>query len=264
VDLADLARRCDVVFVVVIDDEQVTSVVSALLAVMGRTKTVIVTSTVLPATVVDLSEYSRQRGVALVDAPVSGGDVKSNIGGLTVLVGGDVAEIERCRPLFEGIGNQIFHLGPVGAGSVGKLVNNVLTMGGIVLELEAMELAAAYGITEDSAIEFISASSGNTHGIQVWGRYDRLRQNHTLAGTPAMYELTAKDLRTAAKAAGHKGVTLPITTTMGELIGPKLIERDRLLAAAGPLPPLPTCSVCGEELEYRDRAKGAHPDCLRS
>lgn len=261
VDLADLAARCEVVAVVVLDDKQVSSVVGALMDDPGRIETIIVSSTVLPETVIKLGERAAEAGVAFVDAPVSGGAEKSGLGTLTVLVGAGDADMKRCSPIFDAIGSIVFHVGPVGAGSAGKLVNNLLAMGQYVVQVEAMQLADAYGISEDAAVEFITVSAGDSHGIRTWGRYDRLRTTHTLAGTPAMYEMTAKDLRYAALAGGQRNVTLPITAMLAEVIGPKLIARDALLASRGGIRPEKLCRVCGQELAYPFLATGAHPHC---
>jgi 3-hydroxyisobutyrate dehydrogenase-like beta-hydroxyacid dehydrogenase len=260
-DLADLAAQCAAVLVVVLDDHQVTTVVDGLAAAPGQMGTVIITSTVMPETVQALAARLAPAGIALVDAPVSGGAEKSALGTLTVLVGGTEQDMLRCRPVIDAIADRVFHVGPVGAGSAAKLVNNVLALGGYVLQVEAMQLAEAYGITEDSAVEFITVSAGDSHGIRTWGRYDRLRRTHTLAGTPAMYDMLGKDLRAAAVAAGKQGVSLPITATLGEVIGPKMLQRDKVLEARGGLRPERLCPACGQELAAPFLEAGRHPHC---
>ena len=113
-DLAMLARACDVVFLVVVSDEQVKEVAGALLEAGGRIKTIVVCSTVLPETVIQLGEQATLSGVALVDAPVSGGAEKSSLSALTIIIGGAQADVERCQVLFEAMGSHIFHVGPIG------------------------------------------------------------------------------------------------------------------------------------------------------
>jgi len=260
-DLDDLAARCDAVLVVVLDDAQVTGVVDAMAATPGRLRTVVVTSTVMPETVQELAARLEPLGVALVDAPVSGGAEKSALGTLTVLIGAEPADIARCAPIIDAIAANVFHVGPVGAGSAGKLVNNLLALGGYYLQVEAMQLAEAYGITEDDAVEFITVSAGDSHGIRTWGRYDRLRRTHTLAGTPAMYDMLGKDLRAAATAAARAGVTLPVTTTIGGLIGPTMRVRDQRIDERGGLRPEVLCPGCGQELAVPFLTAGRHPQC---
>lgn len=261
VSLEALADQCDTVIVVVVDDRQVRQVVRQLLAHPGKLKSIIVSATVLPGTVSDLAEEAAAQGIALLDAPVTGGAEKASRGILTILVGGTPEAVEQCRPVFEAFGANIFHLGPPGAGSVGKLVNNLLSIGGNVLLLEAMDLARAYGVSEDSVTEFVTTGAGDSRGLRTWGRIDRARRSHTLAGTPAIYEIFAKDVRTAAKAAGERGVTLPVAAGIGMMIGQKFRERDQYLADNDMLGPIPTCRICGQELAAPFRTAGLHPEC---
>jgi 3-hydroxyisobutyrate dehydrogenase-like beta-hydroxyacid dehydrogenase len=257
----ELAASCDVACLVVVNDRQVEDVVTQLLRAPGRVRTVIVNSTVLPRTVMDLDERARAAGLALVDAPVSGGGEKGELGTLTVMIGGDEAAVTRCWPIFETMGSNLFHVGPVGAGSAGKLVNNLLSLGSHALQLEAMQLAGAYGISEDAVTRFVTVSAGDSRGIRTWGRLDRIRRTHTLAGTPEIYEIFAKDVRSAAVAAGHRSLTLPVAAVIGELIGAKMAARDRLLEAQEAVSPLPRCAVCNQELAAPFREAGTHPEC---
>src|SRR5580658_8496650 len=117
--LEALSEQCDVVIVVVVNDKQVNQVVGDLLRHPGKTHTIIVSSTVLPTTVIALGEQARAIGVDLIDAPVSGGAEKASRGIITVLIGGDEGPVQRCWPLFQAFGKGLFHIGPVGAGSAG-------------------------------------------------------------------------------------------------------------------------------------------------
>jgi len=256
-----LDEACDTVILVVVDDHQVREVTGRLLANSGKLKSIIVSATVLPGTVSDLADEAAKQGIALLDAPVTGGAEKASRGIITILVGGTPEAVEQNRPVLEAFGMNIFHLGPAGAGSAGKLVNNLLSLGGNILLLEAMELARAYGITEDSVTEFVTTGAGDSRGLRTWGRIDRARRSHTLAGTPAIYEIVAKDVKTAAKAAGERGVTLPVTAGIGVMIGQKYRERDQFLAENDLLGPIPLCEICGQELAAPFRAAGVHPEC---
>ncbi|WP_176593969.1 NAD(P)-dependent oxidoreductase [Sphingobium sp. EM0848] len=256
-----LAADCDTAILVVVDDAQVRQVVGQLLARPGSLKSIIVSATVLPGTVSDLAEEAAKQGIALLDAPVTGGAEKASRGIITILVGASAEAMAQCRPVFEAFGANIFHLGPPGAGSAAKLVNNLLSIGGNILLLEAMDLARAYGITEDAVTEFVSTGAGDSRGLRTWGRLDRARRSHTLAGTPEIYEIFAKDVRVAAKAAGARGVTLPVAAGIGMMIGQKFRERDKFLADNDMLGPIPTCRICGQELAAPFRAAGTHPEC---
>ncbi|HLZ99653.1 MAG TPA: NAD(P)-dependent oxidoreductase, partial [Steroidobacteraceae bacterium] len=221
--LQALADQCDVAIVVVVDDKQVDQVMNELLHHPGKLRTIIVSSTVLPTTVIALAERARAAGIDLIDAPVSGGAEKASRGIITVLVGGEEEPVRRCWPIFQAFGKSLFHVGPVGAGSAGKLVNNLLSLGGNMLILEGMQLARAYGISEEAVTEFVAVSAGDSRNIRTWGRHDRARRSHHLGGTDAIHEIFAKDVKTAARAAALRGVTLPIAAT----IGATMIEKTK-------------------------------------
>jgi len=207
-------------------------------------------------------DVAKARGVSAIDAPVSGGAEKASAGTITVLIGGEQAAVQRCWRIFESFGKGLFHLGPIGAGSAGKLVNNLLSLGGNILILEAMQLADSYGISEDAVTEFITLGTGDSRNIRTWGRIDRARRSHTLAGTPAIYEIFSKDVKAAAMAAGQRGVVLPIAAGIGAMMADKMKARDQFLEARGLIVPLPRCTVCNQELATPYRKAGVHPECM--
>jgi 3-hydroxyisobutyrate dehydrogenase-like beta-hydroxyacid dehydrogenase len=259
--VGEVAQLSDIIIIVVIDDRQVTDVVGQILRNPGRAKYIVISSTVLPATCMSLGEQAKAVGLSVVDAPVSGGAEKAISGIITVLVGGEDAAVKTCWPVLQSFGKHLFHLGPLGAGSAGKLITNLLTLGGNMLQLEAMQFAAAHGITEDAVTAFLPMTTADSRGLRTWGRYDRMRRTHTLAGTPAMYDIFSKDMKVAAKAAGQRGLVLPIVSAISAMIIEKARARDEHLAAQGPTDPIPRCRVCTLELAYPFREAGLHPEC---
>jgi 3-hydroxyisobutyrate dehydrogenase len=260
--LETLADQCQVAIVVVVTDEQVNHVVGEFLKHPGRLQTIIISSTILPSTVVALEAQARKIGLDVVDAPVSGGAEKAESGIITILVGGEQRAVKRCWPILQSFGKDIFHIGPAGAGSTGKLITNMMSVGTNMLLLEAMQLGDTYGITEDSVTEFLPHTTADSRVIRTWGRYDRLRRSHTLAGTPAMYDIFAKDMKLAAKAAGQRGVTLPIVAAMSSMIKEKAQARDKFLEERGMTGETQRCPVCTLELAYAYRKAGYHPECM--
>jgi 3-hydroxyisobutyrate dehydrogenase-like beta-hydroxyacid dehydrogenase len=212
--------------------------------------------------VVALDAQARKIGLDIVDAPVSGGTEKAQSGIITILVGGEQRAVTKCWPILQAFGKDIFHIGPAGAGSTGKLITNMMSLGTNMLLLEAMQLGDAYGITEDSVTEFLPHTTADSRGIRTWGRYDRMRRSHTLAGTPAMYDIFSKDMKIAAKAAGQRGVILPIAAAMSSMIKEKARARDKLLEERGMTAETQRCPVCTLELAYAYRKAGYHPECM--
>lgn len=147
--VADLAARSEVVLVMVRDDEQVRAVVTGpdgVLAGAPQGTVVAVHSTVRPDTAVELADRCAQRGIALLDAPVSGGAGGAREGRLALLVGGDADAVERARPVLDLLGDLVVHLGPVGAGTRAKLARNLVHFVGFAAAAEAQRLAEAAGI----------------------------------------------------------------------------------------------------------------------
>jgi 3-hydroxyisobutyrate dehydrogenase-like beta-hydroxyacid dehydrogenase len=258
---ADLAARADLTAVVVLDDDQVRSAVRSMLPTIKPGAIIMVNSTVLPSTVRGLREEAVAVGADLIDAGVAGGGEKSNLGTLTVMVGGGDGAVSRAWPAIESFSAHPFHLGGVGAGVAGKLVNNILSLAGYALILEAMQLGAAYGLTEEKITEFVTRGGGDSRMIRTWGRQDRLRRERAHLDKAARYNYFVKDVRDAAIAAGEQHVILPLVSAASQLIPSKLEERDAMLAALEETPDVPRCSVCNQELSRTYQEAGLHPEC---
>ena len=258
----ELARASDVVIVVVTDDEQVSAVVRQMLPYVRQATVFVVCSTVLPATVTTLAEDARAAGADVIDAGVAGGREKADLGTLTVMIGGTDASVARCRPVIEGFSTNPFHLGPVGAGVAGKLVNNALSQAGLALAMEAMRLGVAYGLTEDQITRIVTLSGGDSKVIRTWGRYDRVRRTFW-TGRPRdeVYHYLTKDLRNAAIAAGQRHLVLPLIASAGQLLPGMYAERDAELAGHD-VEHLPRCTRCHQELSVTYRERGVHPECV--
>lgn len=255
-----LVAQSRVVSIVVVNDEQVNDVGGRVVAAAVPGTVILIHSTVRPSTAVALAERARPKKVSVLDVAVSGGSEKADRGTLTLMIGGDEDAVRACRPLLEAIGERIFHLGPVGSGLASKLVNNLIAVGSYALQLEAMELAAAYGITEDTVTTVVAASQGDNRGIRTWGRHDRKRRARRAEGVD-WSERMGRDLEEAAIAAGARGVTLPLTVLIAEALPAKLRRRDRELDRRPPAPPVPLCLVCDQELAAPFRVVGIHPEC---
>jgi 3-hydroxyisobutyrate dehydrogenase-like beta-hydroxyacid dehydrogenase len=258
--LDELIARVRWVSVVVVNDAQVRDVGGAIVAQAEPGTIVAIHSTVRPSTVVELAKAGAERGVDVIDVAVNGGNEKANLGKLTLMVGGEERPIRYAWPLLESFGEHIFHIGPVGSGLVGKLVNNLIAIGSYALQLEAVQLAAAYGVDEDTVATIVAVSQGDNRGMRTWGRHDRKRRERRAQGTD-WSERMGRDLEEAAIAAGLKGVTLPLTSITAQALPSKLRQRDRYLDSLPPAPPIPLCRVCDSELAPPFREAGVHPEC---
>lgn len=117
-----------------------------------------------------IAESCRERGVDALDAPVSGGSAGAENGTLAVMVGADAPAFERCRPLLERFGPNVYHVGEPGAGNVAKLINNLLFFSNFIAGAEALLIGAKAGVDVGQLAEIITKSSGNSLAINVFPR----------------------------------------------------------------------------------------------
>jgi 3-hydroxyisobutyrate dehydrogenase-like beta-hydroxyacid dehydrogenase len=234
-NVSELGSTTDVVGIAVRGDDTLKDVVlgaDGLLDPMDGGDQLLIHSTVTPQTVMDIAEAADQKGVAVLDVAVSGGDVGALEGTLTLMIGGDEDEIERCRPLLDTIGEEEFHLGPSGRGVVGKLANNLMVQCNHLVALEAMKMASAYDVDEESIAALAEVSTGGSWIVENWGFYDRYLQEHTLSGTEELYFWMRSGCKHSLEAAEAKEITLPLTGLASELRPIMLRDRYEELTAA--------------------------------
>ena len=168
--IAALGAACDHVGVCVVDDAGVQAVCGALIPAMKAGSRIVVHSTIHPDLCRTLAAAAGVRGIAFLDAPVSGGGPGAAAGTLTVMVGGDAAVLEKARPVFETFAGLIVHLGDMGTGQTAKLVNNTLMAANMALAHHALASGAALGIDRAALADLIKASSGRSFGVEVYAR----------------------------------------------------------------------------------------------
>ncbi len=168
--IADLGTRAEHVGVCVVDDAGVEHVCDELIPAMRPGGRIAIHSTVHPKTVVELARRAATRGLALIDAPVSGGGPGAAARTLTVMIGGDEDAVAAARPIFETFGGLIVRVGGVGAGQTAKLVNNALMAAHVAMAHYALSAGAALGLDRAALSEIVKASSGRSFGFEVYAR----------------------------------------------------------------------------------------------
>ncbi|MGD9795366.1 MAG: NAD(P)-dependent oxidoreductase [Acidimicrobiia bacterium] len=162
--LRELAETCPMIAVCVTTDDDVRSVTlshGGLVESMPPGSTLAVHSTVHPDTVREVHDVATARGVAVLDAPVSGGNAAAIAGRMTVLCGGATALVDRWRPVFATHAAIIERLGGIGAGQVGKLLSNALSSLTLGASMWALDSASTLGLDRDVAFRLLLASSGD-------------------------------------------------------------------------------------------------------
>ena len=173
-------------------------------------------STIAPASARKVAGAAGDRGLAMLDAPVSGGTAGAQAGTLTFIVGGPDATLERARPYLQAMGKNIFHCGDSGAGQVAKLCNNMALGAIMAVTGEAIALGVAHGLDPKVLSGMMAVSTGRSWATEVcnpWpGVLDNAPASRGYAGGFGN-DLMLKDLGLAAEAAMGVGASIP----MGEL-----------------------------------------------
>lgn len=120
-------------------------------------------STIDPTTVQELERSVSERGAVLLDVPVSGSPAEARRGELVLTAGGDREALGAVEPILRCFGGTIQHVGPVGAAKVVKIVNNMMTMGNVLVAAEAFSVGVKAGIAPDLLFEVLSRSGGRSH-----------------------------------------------------------------------------------------------------
>ena len=201
---AQLAELSDVVCLCVVGDDDVRGLAygdDGLLAHMSAGDTLVIHSTIHPDTCRELAERAEAQGVSVLDAPVSGGGPAAAAGNLLVMVGGDDGALVRVRPVFETYANPIVHLGPVGAGQITKILNNLLFSANLGAAVSMLELGEQLGVPRDKACQVMTNGSANSRALgsiaAFGGTLDAL--------APIAGALLQKDVRLAASLADAAG-----------------------------------------------------------
>ena len=144
--LEELGRTCDVFIVMVGYDHQVKQVVTDLAKVGKKGAVIVITATSHPDMVLECAEIARARGMGLIDAPVCYGLEGARNGTLASLVGGAPKDVAKARPVLACYSRAVHHLGELGAGEIGKTINNMLHWAHCIANYEAILLGKVYGL----------------------------------------------------------------------------------------------------------------------
>ena len=200
---AAVGAEADVVMTVVWDETQNDRVLrgpQGAIASMAPGGVVIVMSTVSPDYCKQLAAEAAASEIAVLDCPVSGMVGGAVDGTLTLMIGGEAADIERCRPVLEPMGT-VSHCGPIGTGQVMKLGNNAMAIGTFGLLMEVRDMVAAQGMDLETFMEFLNRSTGRSQVSESWPMPPRRIE---FTGMPV------KDMRRCVAAGEAVGVDMPM------------------------------------------------------
>ena len=162
----------DIVLLSLPNDGAVATTLAALWPALPAGAVVVDTSTISPIAARGFAAEAAARGVAYLDAPVSGGPAGAAAGSLTMMIGGAAAALEKARPLLALLTGRIVHVGDSGAGQVAKLVNNLLLATHLVCAAEALRLGRMAGLDPAALLPVLNAATGRSAATEVnWPRW---------------------------------------------------------------------------------------------
>jgi 3-hydroxyisobutyrate dehydrogenase len=208
---ADVAANSDIIITCVSDTPDVEAVVLGDDGVIHGVKEgalLVDCSTISPKVTQEIAALLAEKGVHMLDAPISGGSEGAANGTLSIMVGGDAAQFARAMPAFEAMGKTITHVGGTGAGQTVKLVNQVLVVVNCLAMSEALMLAQAGGVDLQKTFDAISKGAAGS-----WMFTNRAPQIIARDWRPGFtVDLQQKDLRLVLDAADELGVPIPGTS----------------------------------------------------
>lgn len=211
-DPAAAAKGAEIIFSCLGDDPDVDAVLSAAAPAIEKGAVVVDHTTASPALARRLFARFAEAGVGFVDAPVSGGQAGAENGKLSVMCGGEAADVERARPAMEAFAARIVHVGPSGHGQLCKAVNQICIAGVVQGLAEGVHFAKAAGLDLDQVYEAISGGAA-----QSWQMNNRMK---TMAEGKFDFGFAVdwmrKDLRIALEEARASKAQLPLTALVDQ------------------------------------------------
>ncbi len=215
--LSALGSRCPIVLLSLPNSEIIHEVVlgtDGLSASMLTGSVLIDLSSARPAATRTIADALRARGIAMLDAPVSGGVPRAREGTLAIMVGGERTIFERCLPILKALSSVQFYLGPAGMGHLAKALNNLLSATTLASAAEVVLMAARAGLDPAEFIAVVNASTGRSNSTEV--KFPRYILPRTFDDGFAL-ALMDKDVQIALAAAGELDIPLPISAVIGQL-----------------------------------------------
>ncbi|MBD5803465.1 2-hydroxy-3-oxopropionate reductase [Azoarcus sp. Aa7] len=185
-------------------------------------------STIAPAAAQAIAAKLKARGIEMLDAPVSGGEIGAINATLTIMVGGDAAAFERVKPAFEALGKTVSLIGASGAGQVAKACNQILTGVGVAAVAEAMNFAQKSGVDAAKVREALLGGFAYSRVLENHGQ--RMLDRNFKPGFKAW--MHQKDLRIVMEEAHRLGLALPTSAATAQMlnamVGSGLGENDSI------------------------------------
>ncbi len=214
---ADVAKNSDIVITCVPDTPDVRQVLLGKNGVIESARQGLICidmSTISPSETKEMGKTLSAKGVILIDAPVSGGEIGAIQGKLSIMMGGPKETVEKVRPIMEVMGRAVTHCGPLGSGQMTKLVNQVMVVHTIMSIAEGFAFAEKAGLDLQTTLKATSAGAAGSHSLKALG--PKIIEGDL---APAfMVDLQQKDLRLVLECAEQLKQPLPGVALVNQLL----------------------------------------------
>lgn len=163
---AEAAAGADCVVIIVPTSKQVGEAVDAMLPSLAKGMLLVDMTSGQPGRTREIAAMLAGHGIAMIDAPVSGGVPRAKTGQLAIMTGGEEADVDRAEPVLKAMGTSIHRCGPIGAGQAMKALNNLVSAGGFLMGIEALLIGQRFGLDPAKMVDVLNASSGMTNSSQ--------------------------------------------------------------------------------------------------
>ncbi len=204
----------EVVITILPTSKHVASVLTEMAPSLAAGTLVIDMTSGLPNVTRDLATTLAEKGVAMVDCPVSGGVPRARTGELAIMAGGEAEALDRADPVLRAMGTTIHRCGPIGAGQAMKALNNLASAGGFLIGIEALLIGQRFGLDPALMVDVLNASTGMSNSTQKkFKQFVLSRQFNSGFGL----DLMAKDLSIALEVGRETGTPTPFAALCREL-----------------------------------------------
>ncbi len=205
--LEEISKETEIIFICLPDIETSIQIVKGIKSYSNNLKIVSDHSTVSLDTSLECQRLLKEKHVAFLDAPISGGPIGAKDGTLSIMVGGELENYKMALPYYKMMGTKVKHMGKNGTGTAMKLINQLLTAVNTTAAAEAMSLANSVGISIDDAMEILSVSFGNSKMLE---RSAPIIKDETYSESSAPARNLIKDINIITELANNFNLNLPL------------------------------------------------------
>jgi 2-hydroxy-3-oxopropionate reductase len=218
----EAVRDADVVATMLPDSPDVRAVLATVFEHARPGALVIDFSTIRPDVAAELGAEGAERGLRVLDAPVSGGEQGAKDAALSIMVGGTAEDFDAAAAVFDAVGRTVVHVGPAGAGQTVKAANQLVVAGTLELLAEAIVFIEAHGVDTEAALKVLGGGLAGSAVLERKGPAMLARDF-----TPGFrVELHDKDMSIVTTAAREAGVVIPLGAAVAQLIGSLRAQGD--------------------------------------